>query len=96
MSAIASLESKYGIKIVCSVENEPLGTAGPLALAGKHLCDESGEPFFVMNADVTCDYPLKEMVEFHRAHGREGTLLVTRVAEPSKYGVVVHDADGRI
>jgi len=32
---------------------------------------------------------LAKAVEFHRKHGAEGTLLVTRVEEPSKYGVVV-------
>jgi mannose-1-phosphate guanylyltransferase len=28
---------------------------------------------------------------FHKAHGKEGTILVTQVSEPSKYGVVVYD-----
>jgi len=68
--------------------------AGPLALARAHLSD--GEVFFVFNSDVTCEYPLKEMLEFHRKHGGEGTICVTRVDEPSKYGVVVHDAAGKI
>ena len=31
------------------------------------------------------------MVEFHKNHGREGTIVVTKVEEPSKYGVVVYD-----
>ena len=31
------------------------------------------------------------MVEFHKQHGREGTIVVTKVDEPSKYGVVVYD-----
>ena len=31
------------------------------------------------------------MVEFHKSHGREGTIVVTKVDEPSKYGVVVYD-----
>jgi mannose-1-phosphate guanylyltransferase len=96
MSAIAHLESKYSIKIVCSVESEPLGTAGPIALAASHLQGSEEEPFFVLNSDVTCDYPLADMIRFHKAHGKEGTILVTRVSEPSKYGVVVHDASGKI
>ena len=37
------------------------------------------------------------MVEFHKSHGREGTIVVTKVEEPSKYGVVVYDqATGKI
>ena len=31
------------------------------------------------------------MVEFHKSHGEEGTIVVTKVEEPSKYGVVVYD-----
>jgi hypothetical protein len=30
-------------------ENEPMGTAGPLALARDILADGSGDPFFVLN-----------------------------------------------
>lgn len=60
-------------------EKEPMGTAGPLALARELLDDGSGQPFFVLNSDVVCEYPLKEMLEFHRARGAESTILVTKV-----------------
>lgn len=68
-----------------------MGTAGPLALARDKLLDGSGEPFFVLNADVICEYPLTDMLKFHKEHGAEATLFVTKVEEPSKYGVVVFD-----
>lgn len=58
-----------------SHETEPLGTAGPLALA-KSILLSSDEPFFVLNSDVICDFPFKEMVDFHKAHGKEGTIVV--------------------
>ena len=73
-----------GIKITLSQEREPLGTAGPLALAKELLND--GEPFFVMNCDIACEFNLRELVEFHRAHGKVGTIMVTPVDEPAKYG----------
>ncbi|KAI8807752.1 nucleotide-diphospho-sugar transferase [Cladochytrium replicatum] len=82
-------EAEFGIKIHFSVESEPLGTAGPLALA-KDILGKDDEPFFVLNSDVICDFPFKELAEFHKAHGAEGTILVTKVEEPSKYGVVVN------
>lgn len=85
-----SEEQRLGITITMSQEKEPLGTAGPLALA-KDLLQETNEPFFVLNADITCEYPFKEMIKFHQKHGREGTLIVTRVDEPSKYGVIVFE-----
>ncbi|KAK9113812.1 hypothetical protein Syun_020609 [Stephania yunnanensis] len=82
-------ESKLRIKITCSQETEPLGTAGPLALAKDKLIDESGSPFFVLNSDVICEFPLEKMIKFHKAHGGEASIMVTKVDEPSKYGVVV-------
>jgi len=85
-------ESKLGIKIVYSQEMEPLGTAGPLALARETILEGgSDEPFFVLNSDITSEFPFKDLYNFHKAHGKEGTIMVTKVSEPSKYGVVVYD-----
>merc|ERR1711997_1284130 len=82
--------ARLGITITFSAEKEPLGTAGPLALS-REVLGKDDEPFFVLNSDVICDFPFREMVEFHKNHGREGTWVVTKVEEPSKYGVVVYD-----
>lgn len=82
-------EKEYGVNITFSVETEPLDTAGPLKLAEATLRKDD-EPFFVLNSDVICDFPFRDLAQFHRNHGREGTIVVTKVEEPSKYGVVVH------
>jgi mannose-1-phosphate guanylyltransferase len=79
MSFLVEFEQKLGIKITCSRETEPMGTAGPLALARDKLDDGSGEAFFVLNSDVISEYPLKQMVEFHHNHGGEATIMVTKV-----------------
>jgi len=89
LNFLKDFESKLGIKITCSQETEPLGTAGPLALARDKLADGSGDPFFVLNSDVISEYPFAELIQFHKAHGGEATIMVTKVDEPSKYGVVV-------
>ncbi|XP_015513914.1 mannose-1-phosphate guanyltransferase beta [Neodiprion lecontei] len=86
---------KLGVNLIFSHESEPLGTAGPLALA-RDVLSSSNDPFFVLNSDIICDFPFKELVNFHRNHGREGTIVVTKVEEPSKYGVVVYGEGGRI
>lgn len=85
-------EEEYNVNIEFSIETEPLGTAGPLKLAEKTL-GKDDSPFFVLNSDVICDYPLEELAAFHKSHGEEGTIVVTKVEEPSKYGVVVHKPD---
>ncbi|KAL2059416.1 hypothetical protein ABVK25_000709 [Lepraria finkii] len=76
-SALKKYEKEYNINIEFSIETEPLGTAGPLKLAEKTL-GKDDSPFFVLNSD---------------AHGEEGTIVVTKVEEPSKYGVIVHKPD---
>jgi len=81
LNFLKDFEAKLGIKITCSQETEPLGTAGPLALARDKLIDDSGEPFFVLNSDVISEYPLKEMIEFHKGHGGEASIMVTKVSD---------------
>ena len=95
MRNLESAEKELGVKISYSHEEEPLGTAGPLALAAESLAS-SGEPFFVLNSDITCEYPFAELLAFHRSHGGEGTLMVTQVDDPSKYGVIISDDNHRI
>ncbi|AMD18507.1 HBL395Wp [Eremothecium sinecaudum] len=90
VETLKKYEKEYGVSITFSVETEPLGTAGPLKLAEKVL-KKDNSPFFVLNSDVICDYPFKELADFHRAHGGKGTIVATKVDEPSKYGVIVHD-----
>jgi mannose-1-phosphate guanylyltransferase len=87
-------EKKLGVKITYSQETEPLGTAGPIALAKDLLTD--GDPFFVLNSDIICIFPFKELLDFHKSHGAEGTIMVTKVEEPSKYGVVLANELGKI
>lgn len=76
-----------------------MGTAGPLALAAELLLKdaEENQPFFVLNSDITSEFPFQDLLDYHKSHKKEGTIMVTTVAEPSKYGVVVYDQEsGRI
>eukprot|EP00922_Rhytidocystis_sp_ex-Travisia-forbesii_P056831 GHVS01084065.1.p1 GENE.GHVS01084065.1~~GHVS01084065.1.p1 ORF type:complete len:371 (-),score=63.69 GHVS01084065.1:467-1579(-) len=99
LSALQSLEKKFGITITCSREEEPLGTAGPIALARDILLDpkdDSSDSFFVCNSDVICEFPYTAMLAEHAVTGAEATILVTRVDKPSAYGVVVHDDNNKV
>ena len=33
--------------------------------------------FFVLNSDIICDYPFKELLQFHKEHKKEGTIVVS-------------------
>ncbi len=91
------LEKEFGIKVTASIETEPLGTAGPIRLAKERLlANSTQEDFFVFNSDIICQFPLKKMLEFHKARKAEGTIMVTQVEDPSRYGVILFDESGQI
>lgn len=52
--------------------------------------------FFVCNSDIICSFPFEAMWSFHKCIGAEATILVTHMSDPSGYGVVVHEEDGRV
>ena len=82
-----------GIEIEVAHETEPLGTAGALKNA-EHLVGQ--DTFFAFNGDVLTDVDLSALLEFHRASGADGTILLTPVEDPSVYGVVPTDENGRV
>ncbi|OAF69121.1 hypothetical protein A3Q56_03129 [Intoshia linei] len=69
--------------------NKTLFSAGSIANAAKYL--ENDEHFFVFNSDITCEFPLQEFMDHHLKHDGIGTIAITKVDEPSKYGVLVYD-----
>mmetsp|Transcript_22439 Transcript_22439/g.49002 ORF Transcript_22439/g.49002 Transcript_22439/m.49002 type:complete len:369 (-) Transcript_22439:306-1412(-) len=91
--AISQLEQELRIRITCSREEREMGTAGALKLAEPLITDGGANdaPFIVVNADVLCSYPLRDLLRVHVKHGRQGTVLTTRTDTPSEYGVVVSD-----
>jgi len=74
------------------VEDEPLGTGGAIGFAGREL----GSSFFALNGDSLREADLGRMVEFHREIGAKATILLTPVADPSRYGLVRLASDGRV
>ena len=97
--SVARLETELGIKITCCKEEVAGGTAGAIKIAEEFITDAgtSDAPFFVVNSDVLCTYPLRDLLHQHIRNEREGTMLTTRTDHPSHYGVVVADErTGRI
>lgn len=84
--------SRFGVRFWHVVENEPLGTAG----AVKNVESLLDDTFLVFNGDVLSGIDLTALVNLHRAKGAVGTLALTPVEDPSQYGVVVTEADGRV
>jgi NDP-sugar pyrophosphorylase family protein len=53
LASVVGRGEKYGVHVVVSREDQPLGTCGPLTLMREHL----HEPFFMMNGDILTDKP---------------------------------------
>jgi mannose-1-phosphate guanylyltransferase len=83
-----------GVPLRYVTEPEPLGTAGAVRFAAL----EAGldEAFLVLNGDVLTDLDVASLVDFHRARGAEATIALHRVADPSAFGVVPTDDNGRV
>ena len=75
--------SGLGVNISYIEENEPLGTAGPLKLAKKHLKDS----FIVSNGDELKDINIPRMFRLHKRKDALATIALTTVDNPSHYGV---------
>ena len=99
-----------GLPLHYAVEPEPLDTAGAVRFAaleagigagtgtgtGPGSGSEGCDTFLVLNGDVLTDLDIGAMVASHRAAGAEATLALTEVDDPSRYGVVPTDAEGRV
>ena len=83
-----------GMRLRYVIEEEPLGTAGPVRLAA----DEGvlADRFLVLNGDTLTDFDLSAELEQHARTGAEGTLGLVAVEDTSSYGVVPTDDEGRV
>ncbi|HEV3154029.1 MAG TPA: NDP-sugar synthase [Candidatus Baltobacteraceae bacterium] len=84
--------SRLGMNITYVIEDEPLGTAGALKNVEQYIHG----PFFVLNGDILTSLDLQAMIAYHEQKGGLGALHLIKVEDPSAFGCVVHDADGRI
>ena len=83
-----------GMRLRYVVEEEPLGTAGPVRLA----LDEGvlADRLIVLNGDVLTDIDLSAELAQHTDTGARATLALYPVDDTASYGVVPTDADGRV
>lgn len=83
-----------GVRLRYAVEDSPLDTAGAVRFAAA----EGGidETFVVVNGDVLTTQDLSALVSFHRRRRAEATIALTPVDDPSAFGVVPTETDGRV
>ncbi|HEX8074431.1 MAG TPA: NDP-sugar synthase [Thermoleophilaceae bacterium] len=76
------------------VEEEPLGTAGPMRLAAD--LGLLGDRVLVLNGDTLTDLDLTAEIDRHERTGAVGTLALVAVRDTSSYGCVPTGDDGRV
>ena len=54
------------------------------------------ETFMVVGGDDISDINLSEVVEFHQSKKATSTITLTPVEDPSQFGIVITEDDGRI
>ncbi|MDA8291990.1 MAG: NDP-sugar synthase [Actinomycetota bacterium] len=84
-----------GVELHYAVEREPLDTAGAIRFAALDA-GVAGETLVVVNGDVLTDLDLASLYKFHQGTGGAATIALTPVEDPSAYGVVPTDPDGRV
>lgn len=88
-----TIRDYFGDAVEYRHEEELLGTAGGV----RNVADFFGDDLVVVvSGDALTDVDLNALVERHRGAGGIGTLTVKRMPDTREYGVVLHDAEGRV
>jgi NDP-sugar pyrophosphorylase family protein len=83
-----------GVRLQYAIEDEPLGTAGGIRFAAEAAGID--DRFVVCNGDVLTTLDLGALVRFHVERDAAATIHLTRVDDPSAFGVVPTRDDGSV
>ncbi len=86
------LKNKPSRKITLVDEKEPMGTGG----AVKNVEDLLDGEFLVINGDVIASLDVARFIEFHREKAGIASISLWPVEDPTPFGVVELQNDGRI
>ena len=81
-----------GLRLRYVVEPSPLGTGGAIRYAAQGIDDT----LIVFNGDVMTSVDVKAVVAEHRERKATATIVLTPVDNPSAYGLVETESDGRV
>ncbi len=81
-----------GVRLRYIVEPAPLGTGGAIRYAARGVADT----VVVFNGDVMTNVDVNAVVKLHRERQAKATIVLTPVDNPSAYGLVETEPDGRV
>jgi NDP-sugar pyrophosphorylase family protein len=82
----------FNVRVSYAVETSPLGTAG----AYRNAASMISETTVVFNGDVLTDIDMNDVIRFHREHQAVATIVLAPVPNPTAYGLVETEQDGRV
>lgn len=91
MRAFFQNGEQLGMNITYSYEEQPLGTAGPLALV-----DGLEETFLVTNGDVLTTLPIADLIAYHKQTGAAATIAMHARKVKIDLGVIELDGGNRV
>jgi mannose-1-phosphate guanylyltransferase len=81
-----------GLALDYVVEPEPLGTGGAIRFAANGV----DRTFLALNGDSLREADIGALLAFHRRSRAKATILLARVPDPARYGLVRTDDRGRV
>ncbi|MFC3124172.1 NDP-sugar synthase [Pseudoroseomonas globiformis] len=84
--------SRFGLSITYSVEDKPLGTAGPMGL----VIDKLDDNFILTNGDLLTTLDMRRMIEDHQSSGAAATIGTFRREIRSEFGLLDVDDQMRM
>lgn len=83
--------SQYGVKISYSMEEQPLGTAGPLS-----LINGLDSNFLVTNGDVLTTLKIADLIAYHRENKAAATIAMHTREVKIDFGIIQVDGGNRV
>jgi mannose-1-phosphate guanylyltransferase/phosphomannomutase len=84
--------SAFGIELHYRRAEADYGTAGSV----RNATDFLDEQFIIISGDVLTDFDLSAAIDYHRSKKAKATMVLTRVANPLQFGVVLTNKEGRV
>jgi mannose-1-phosphate guanylyltransferase len=88
--------AEFGLEIAYVHEPAPLGTGGGIRNAAANLRSGPEDPVVILNGDVLSGHDLRAQLDLHRKADAAVTLHLVEVPDPTAFGCVPTDFDGRV
>ncbi|GGO75825.1 sugar phosphate nucleotidyltransferase [Nonomuraea cavernae] len=86
----------FGLSIEYMTEETPLGTGGAIRNAAEALTSAPSDPVLILNGDILSGHDIGLQVREHLSRDAAVTLHLTEVDDPSRFGCVPTDDEGRV